>query len=382
VNEEDLNLLNNFTLLYVEDDKDTSELISSILEDYTKELYIAYNGEEGLELYKEYKPDIVLSDIQMPIMNGITMAQEIKKIQTHQPIALFTAFNDPEYLKQAVNLGISKYVLKPLNEEQFFDALISMAKVLQADVDRENLRRMLETQSKVASMGEMIGNIAHQWRQPLSMISSTASSIKISKMIGEITEEEEMHQLDKIIEHTKFLSQTIEDFRDFLKDNTLSKSQFDLQETLTKVIYLTSDAFKSNHITVNHNIPKLTLYQNKNKLIQALINIFNNTKDAFEQNNIENRYFFIDISVENDEVIMCFKDSAGGIKKDVIDKIFEPYFTTKHQYSGTGIGLYMTYQIIVHHFAGSIEVKNRSYEYEGSKLEGAEFIIKLPITHM
>ena len=123
--------LKNFTILYVEDEPTTQELIGEILSDSCKEVFIASNGEEGLELYKEKKPDIVLSDIAMPHMDGLEMSEAIKSINPQQAIALFTAFSQSSYLKKAAELEISTYILKPLDEEQFFNSLNYMAMELE-----------------------------------------------------------------------------------------------------------------------------------------------------------------------------------------------------------------------------------------------------------
>jgi YesN/AraC family two-component response regulator len=120
----------NFTILYVEDDMDTQELIENILQDYFKEVFVASDGKEGLELYQKQTPDIVLSDIHMPKMDGLTMSDAIKKINPNQLIALFTAFNDPVYMDRAATLGIDTYIMKPLDKKQFFNSLSFLALTL------------------------------------------------------------------------------------------------------------------------------------------------------------------------------------------------------------------------------------------------------------
>ncbi len=119
--------LNNFSILYVEDEETTQELIADILASSCKEVFVASDGVEGLRLYKEKKPDIVLSDIAMPNMDGLEMSEAIKQINPEQPIALFTAFSQSSYLKKAAEIGIATYILKPLEEEQFFNSLNYMA---------------------------------------------------------------------------------------------------------------------------------------------------------------------------------------------------------------------------------------------------------------
>ena len=128
--------LKKFTILYVEDDKTTQEIIKEILRYSCKEVFIADNGEDGLKLYKEKKPDIVLSDIAMPLMDGLEMSEAIKKLNPNQPIALFTAFSESSFLKKASELDISTYILKPLEEEQFFNSLNYMAVELEFNINK------------------------------------------------------------------------------------------------------------------------------------------------------------------------------------------------------------------------------------------------------
>ncbi len=372
-------ILNNFTLLYVEDDKTTQELVKLLLKDKVKELFIASNGQEGLELYKDKNPDIVLTDINMPVMDGLDMSQKIKDINFHQPIVLLTAYSDLDFFKKSIEIGIDKYMIKPIkNKNIFYNTLEIIAKILQADIDRAKSDQMLQSQAKVAAMGEMIGNIAHQWRQPLSVISTAASGIDMYREIGTLTDENLEKLTKTIVDQTMYLSQTIDDFRDFFQDTSETKKEFNLKDTISKAIDLSNDSYKNSFIKIIYSYEDCIINENENQLSQALLNIFNNAKDAFIINNIKHdRYLFIDLQQNDDEVTISFKDNAGGIPKDIINKIFEPYFTTKHQSQGTGIGLYMTHQIITKHFKGTIEVHNTKYTYKNINYKGAEFIIKL-----
>ncbi len=119
--------LENLTVLYVEDDIDTQRLIKQILISLAKEVYVASEGKEGLALFKEKCPDIVLTDICMPKMDGLEMAKEIRELDSTQPIAIFTAFDDPSYLKKAAELDIGTYLLKPFDREQFFNSMNYLA---------------------------------------------------------------------------------------------------------------------------------------------------------------------------------------------------------------------------------------------------------------
>ena len=374
-------LLKNFTLLYVEDDLETKEGMFILLKKYLKEIYCANDGEEGLSLYKDKMPDIVLSDIAMPKMNGLELSEKIKEINPNQNIILLTAFNETNFLKQAINIGIDKYIVKPVKREYLFNTLESIAKLLQSDIDKKNLENIIQVQSKVAAMGEMVSNIAHQWRQPLNVVSAIASGIRFDLEYDNVDKNKIVSSIDDILFQVNYLSQTIDDFRNFFKpDNSSMKQNFSIKNTILKVINLSKESFKSTFINIVPNIEDFEIYQNENQFVQVLINIFNNAKDAFTITNLPtDRYFFIDTKIKEDSIEIILKDNAGGIKEDVINKIFEPYFTTKHQSLGTGVGLYMSNQIIQKQFNGTIEVSNQEFEFDGKIHKGAQFKIILAL---
>ena len=372
-------LLNNFTLLYVEDDKDTQNLIKILLGSEVKKLYMASDGLEGLQMYKDKKPDIIMTDINMPNMDGIEMAIQIKNINYYQPIILLSAYSDIEYLKKSVNTGIDKYIIKPIsNQDKFFDTLESIAKILQIYKEKKDLEKVVQTQLKVAAMGELINNIAHQWRQPLSIISTAASGMSMNLEFGVLSDEMIKNYTKNIINQTIYLSQTIDDFRDFCLDTSSNKGEFNIKDTIAKVISFIQDLYKSNHIEIVVNCDDCVIKQNESQLLLAFLNMFNNTKEAFIINKIKgNRYLFIDLKEVNNIINISFMDNAGGISNNIIDKIFEPYFTTKHQFTGTGMGLYITNRIITNIFCGIIKVNNTEYKYNDINYKGAKFNIEL-----
>ncbi|MEA3383162.1 MAG: ATP-binding protein [Campylobacterota bacterium] len=247
-------------------------------------------------------------------------------------------------------------------------------------VKNQQKDKLLFEQSKMASMGEMIGNIAHQWRQPLSVISTAASGIKLEKEYNMLTDENLINHIDSIMNSTTHLSQTIDDFRNFFKSSK-NKEIFHIKDIILKNISLLESTFKSNHITVSHKgNSDIQIYSYQNEFIQATLNIINNSKDILkEKNQDEEKFIFIEYTYDTESVKLTIKDNGGGIPLNIIDKIFEPYFTTKHKSQGTGIGLYMTRQIIVDHMNGYIGVENCNYNYNGKLYDGAMFTIKLPI---
>jgi PAS domain S-box-containing protein len=253
---------------------------------------------------------------------------------------------------------------------------ITLEKEKEERIKKQN--KIIEEQSKLAAMGEMIGNIAHQWRQPLSVISTGATGLKLQKEYNTLTDEQLMKVCDTIDDNAQYLSKTIDDFRDFIKGER-KITKFKLVDTIESFLHLVEGAIKNNDITIVKNIQEdIIINSYPNELTQCFINIFNNAKDALKD--IKNdRYYFISAKIENNEVVIVFKDNAGGIPEDILPHIFEPYFTTKHQSQGTGLGLSMTYNLITSGMNGTIEAENINYEYKGNKYIGAEFIITLPI---
>ena len=236
---------------------------------------------------------------------------------------------------------------------------------------------LIMEQSRFAAMGEMIGNIAHQWRQPLSSISTIASGAKLRYKNNLLSDEELDDSFVKIQEHTKHLSKTIDDFRDFLKHDKLQEL-FDVCDVVKRSLMLTEAAYKDNDIVLkqNTNDEKLMLMGSASELSQVFLNILNNSKDALVEKVSNNRLVVIDIFGDDENIIIKIYDNALGINEDVIDRIFDPYFTTKHKSQGTGIGLFMSKKIITQKFNGKIFVENKEFELDGEKYYGAEFTMK------
>ncbi|WP_419765258.1 MAG: transporter substrate-binding domain-containing protein [Arcobacter sp.] len=244
-------------------------------------------------------------------------------------------------------------------------------------------QQLLLNQSKIAAMGEMLGNISHQWRQPLSVITTQASSIGLLLDVGKkISDEDLLEYSSSIMQQANYLSKTIDDFRNFFTSDSSTKHVYNLKNIFFKLDDLIKIPYSNNFIkTINQIDDDIKLELNENILIQAFINIYNNSKDAFIENNIstDDRYLFLRVTKDKEKVVITFKDSAGGIEKGSMDKIFEPYYTTKHKSVGTGIGLYMSNQIITKHLKGEISATNETYTYNDKTYTGAKFTITLPL---
>lgn len=236
--------------------------------------------------------------------------------------------------------------------------------------------RILAQQQKMVSMGQMIENIAHQWRQPLSVISTNASAIKLKKEMNLLKDDELIKTVEQIVNTSKYLSQTIDDFRYFFRPQK-DKEIFSLTSCIKKCLDLINENFVKNNIKIIYKLEDINVLGYETELIQVLINILNNSKDAFVQNNIDKKLIFITLKEINKKVHIEIYDNALGVSQNILDKVFEPYFTTKYKSSGTGIGLYMSKEIVTRHMDGDIFMDNYEFTYENEKYKGAKLSIVL-----
>lgn len=244
--------------------------------------------------------------------------------------------------------------------------------------NRDKDKQMMQ-QSRSAALGEMIGNIAHQWRQPLSAISSTASGIQLQMQLGLTTDKDIDKSYEDIKGYVAFLTQTIEDFRGFFKTDK-EKIDFNIIEVVKKSLSIANAGYKDNNINVILNFSQQELLSNglPSELSQVFLNILNNSKDATIEHNIEDRFVHVSSDIDDKYNNIYIQDNAGGIPKSIVDKVFDPYFTTKHQSQGTGIGLYMSKDIVEKNMNGTLSVQNRTITLDNQKYIGACFKISIP----
>ena len=242
-----------------------------------------------------------------------------------------------------------QYLLKKSNME--------LEKVVKEEVEKNREKdKILFQQSKLVSMGEMLNNIAHQWRQPLNAINSSVAVIDALMMKKEIQDNSLEKNLSEIESQTRYMSDTIESFRMFFNP-IKNKQDFLLSDAINDVLRIVKFDYEKNGIKIKvFNQNDITVSGYLGEYIQIIISILNNSKDAFISNKIENPI----ISIYIDEQVII-DDNAGGINNDIIDRVFEPYFTTKHKEKGTGTGLYMAKMIVEHSMDGSLtlqQIKN------------------------
>lgn len=272
-----------------------------------------------------------------------------------------------------IELKLPKNVSK--NDQVFLDIQGSLEigldyKIYLIKKEAELRELRLQQQSKLASLGEMIGNIAHQWRQPLNQISALKDGIVEDYRFNELSDErvdEFNKNIDKVL---RYMSRTIDDFRNFFATSK-EKIVFDVLEYIRESISIVSASLTNRNIelSVVHNQNCIVTEGFPNEFTQVIINLVNNSKDAIISNKIENGKINIEVEQLLDKVVIVFSDNAGGIPEEIIARIFEPYFTTKFASQGTGLGLYMSKNIIEANMHGHLSVRNIP--------GGAQFTIEL-----
>jgi len=233
-----------------------------------------------------------------------------------------------------------------------------------AEKTKENITQldMLQQQSKLASMGEMIGAIAHQWRQPLNELSIAIQNLKYDYEDGLIDEKYVNEFIDSSKRIILFMSTTIDNFRNFYRTDK-TKETFDVKEAIETTVFLQQAQLNNNNIEIEIKGESFTINSYKNEFQQVILNLINNAKDALLEQKIKDAKIVIEIKDKS----IIIKDNAGGVPAEIVNRIFEPYFTTKEEGKGTGMGLYMSKIIIEKNIKAKLSINNSA--------NGAEFRI-------
>ena len=244
------------------------------------------------------------------------------------------------------------------------------------EIKRNKEKDIISQQSKMSAIGEMLESISHQWKQPLSAISTAASGMKLKKEYDSLSDDDIYEFSNLIISRTDYLSKILSDFSDvFNKGSNIVL--FNIPNTINKVLELLEYRLKKFNIIVIKDIESIEFSGLENELMQVFVSMFNNAIDVLEK--VEgDKYIFITLALKNNNIEIKIKDNANGVEEGVQSSIFDPYFTTKHKSQGTGLGLYMSYDIILKHFNGNITVNNAKYKYNNLDYVGAEFLIIIP----
>jgi C4-dicarboxylate-specific signal transduction histidine kinase len=358
-------MLSKITILYVEDEDIIRDAIETILPQLFKKVILAIDGENGLDLYKKHQEqiDLVVTDINMPKMDGLQMLAEIKKISPFLPTCITTAHSDTIFLQKAIDLSVNAYVNKPMNIIKLIDVIKENILPL---VEKKNLEKQLDIQRekelqnvKFYAIGQLSAGIIHEINTPLTFIKGTFEMMKYD--IDDLEESSVKVSLNNdaktIVDGIRRIENIISSMKEMACISQDNKEKVNIYSSIITALVMTYNKSKHlSHIYIN-NI-KFNINQDKNefeffttaqkqRIEQVWIVIVNNAMDEFSKiNDFEQARLDIYISNCDDKVEVVFKDNAGGIPNDILPYIFEPFKSTKES-SGMGVGLNIAKKIIL-----------------------------------
>lgn len=377
--------LSDKLILIVDDVSENIQVALNVLKPMGTALSFAMNGEEALRLIENRKPSLILLDIMMPNMDGYEVCRILKSdiLYSNIPIIFLTAKSSVDDIVKGFTYGGIDYITKPFESKELYIRVKTHLKnfLLQEQIkeqlkyllqERDKIKILLSQQSKMASMGEMLSSISHQWKQPLSAIAISTVDTKVTEQLKDNPDETVLNNLNIIEKQIEFMVSTMNDFSNFFKPDK-EKIKFSLMHSSYELINLFSKNFIGDSIIINLNSKSehdIEVFGYESMYKQSLINIISNAADAIVENNSDDKNIFVECDSDNEYGIVTISNYAGQIPKENIDKIFDQFFTTKGE-KGTGIGLSMTKQIIEDLEGGELSVKNIE--------NGVVFTIKLEL---
>ena len=350
------------TILVVDDISENVSILVQLLNNY--DIVTALDGKTALDIVQNEDVDLILLDIMMPEMDGFEVCNIIKKDSktSHIPIIFLSAKDKMDDIQKGFKLGAADYITKPFNPDELLARVKThlslrayeknLEKKVQEEIEKNRLQeQMIHQQSKQAALGELLMHIAHQWKQPLSALSSINALLetKIAHDI-EITNDMLLKKLEDSNELIKFMSETVNTFKDFYQPSN-GDEKFSLTDSVNRVLEISNATLHYFNIKISlHSTESEDSYGNLNEFTQVIFSIINNARDIFKQKNISNPE--IHIEIENKKI--SISDNGGGIDEDILKDIFLPFKSTT---GGNGIGLYIAKEIIEKN-GGLISVKN------------------------
>lgn len=372
------------SVMIVDDNPINLRVLAGMLNENGYQVRPATSGGLALRSLQSSLPDLILLDIRMPELDGYEVCRQLKAEERTReiPVIFISALDEPVDKVKAFAVGGVDYVTKPFQVEEVLARIQTHLTIcelqhhlrqqnaqLQKEIAmRQEQERMLIQQSKLAAMGEMIGNIAHQWRQPLTALGVLIQDAEDAYTFGEL----DGPYLKKMVEDSMRLIQrmstTINDFRNFFMPGK-QKEHFLVSRAVEDALSIIHASLRNHDITITTEIVQDSeIYAYRNEYAQVLLNILSNAKDALLTRQPPDKRITILIEqTPAGQSRVSVSDNGGGIDGDIFDKIFDPYFTTKFKADGIGIGLYMAKTIIERNMHGNIHAENIP--------DGAKFVI-------
>lgn len=353
-----------FTILILDDViNNIYSLKLLIKEHFDVNILSALNANDAVEILMKENIDLILSDIQMPDIDGFEFAEYIQGIDKLKeiPIIFITGIYDTdEYVKKGYNLGAIEYISKPIDDVLLASKLKVYINLFESNkknkVSLEVANKIIVHNTKMASLGEMIGVISHQLKQPLNVLSLYCDDIKFSYEYDDL----DKAHIEDFSKNTKnqihHMRDTIDGFLGFFNPKK-DREDFLLSNSINKALDILDSQIKKNDINLKKEIKDdFILHGVDMEISQIVINLITNSIQAFNERHIEDRYIEITAFKKDDKKYLLISDTAGGIKEKNLEKLFDPYYTTKED--GTGIGLYMVKLVIKNSFNANLELEN------------------------
>ena len=379
------------TILSVDDSQLIQRHISQTLTPHNYTIIPALTAEEAQEKLAQHHISLILLDMELPDLHGSKLLKLIKVKENYKdiPIIVLSGTISPEMVSELIKSGANDYIEKPFTHEAFILKVSRLIQEFERIKELENFNKELQHQidlavekskieqvkmlqnSKLAQMGEMIGMIAHQWRQPLSAITAVTTNLLLKNELEALDPSYTDRSIRKIDSYVKHLSTTINDFRSFFKIHN-HKEETNFKSLVDNALNMVLPLLKEHNINIDYQIDSDTLfYTYGNEVTQVVLNLLKNSYDAFVLNKTKEPKISLNIFVEDKNIIFKQCDNGGGIQIEDLTEIFQPYYTTKSQSDGTGLGLYMSHTIVKQHCKGEIHVSNIK--------DGSCFTITLPL---
>ena len=362
----------NSNILTIDDSSFVRTLLKTVLNQKGYNVFVASNAQDGMEILKNYKVHLILLDLIMPGIDGIRFLENLKEQKDYFeiPVIVISGDSSRNNYARVLKNGASDFIKKPfVIEEVLLKCDVHIKSYLQS-------KKIVESEKEIAkqkSISKLLENISHHWRQPLSIISTNASATILEREYGINIEKTLNERMQQIIDYTKLLSNTIEDFR-LLFSNALFQEEVLTLDFINSLLESHQEYIQLNHISIITNLQINSFCTYADELKQILNLLINNIKEHAK----ENKYIFLTIKEKDENIEIIIKDNGGGVSDELLQNIFEPYFTTKHQSFGKGVGLYIVYQIITEEFKGTIKARNAQYLQDNKAHKGLEFTITIP----
>ena len=369
----DKNIL-SLSVLYVEDDITVNAIVSNILKTLRIKITSTKDGLEGLEEFRQNKYDLVISDINMPNMDGLEMSRQIRVLNSKIPIILVSGNSDGETFLKSIEIGVNGYLVKPINLITLVKELTRVMQPVLVERELQEKNKLLEVKNRELMIAKTINMIAHQWKQPLTTINAIATSMKIKSELDQLSKSSLNDGLDNIVHHTKSLASVIDKFKILSDDKTIT--EFECSQLFEKLNFMVGSICLNNNIFLDFKVPQdYQIKSNKSEFLIVLVDIVLNSVKQFQKFPQEKNEIKVFSTITPMAAFITISDNAGGFSEECLSRAGEFYYS-EDSLNSKGIGLYLAKTSLRILVDGELSIQN----WEENSQRGAEVVISIPQT--